>query len=47
LAKQYGREPGSEFVERLFGDAGAQRIISRLAIVEIEPAFRDWGGGTF
>ena len=39
LAKYYRREPGSEFVERLFADADAQRVISRLAIVEMESAF--------
>ena len=39
LAKYYRREPGSEFVERLFGEAGSQRVISRLAMVEIESAF--------
>jgi predicted nucleic acid-binding protein len=39
LAKYYRREPGSDFVERLFADAGSQRVISRLAIVEIESAF--------
>jgi predicted nucleic acid-binding protein len=39
LVKYYRREPGSEFVERLFADASAQRVISRLALVEIESAF--------
>jgi predicted nucleic acid-binding protein len=39
LAKYYRREEGSDFVERLFADAGAQRLISRLAIVEVESAF--------
>ncbi len=39
LAKYYRREPGSAFVERLFADAGAQRVISRLAMVEMESAF--------
>jgi predicted nucleic acid-binding protein len=39
LAKYYRREPGSDFVERLFADAGVQRVISRLAMVEIESAF--------
>ena len=38
LAKYYRREPGSDFVERLFADAGAQRVISRLAMVEMESA---------
>jgi predicted nucleic acid-binding protein len=32
------RESGSDFVERLFADAGAQRLISRLAMVEMESA---------
>ena len=39
LAKYYRREAGSDFVERLFANAGAQRVISRLAIVEMESAF--------
>lgn len=39
LVKYYRRELGSDFVERLFADAGAQRVISRLAMVEIESAF--------
>ncbi len=39
LAKYYHREPGSDFVERLFADDGAQRVISRLATVEMESAF--------
>lgn len=39
LAKYYRREPGSDFVERLFADVSAQRLISRLAMVEIESAF--------
>jgi predicted nucleic acid-binding protein len=39
LAKYYRLESGSDFVERLFGDVGAQRVISRLAMVEIESAF--------
>ena len=39
LAKYCRREAGSDFVERLFANAGAQRVISRLAIVEMESAF--------
>jgi predicted nucleic acid-binding protein len=39
LAKYYRRETASDFVERLFADASAQRVISRLAMVEIESAF--------
>jgi predicted nucleic acid-binding protein len=38
LARYYRREPGSDFVERVFLDAGAQRVISRLAMVEMESA---------
>lgn len=38
LAKYYRREKGNEFVEGLFADAGAQRLISRLAAVEMESA---------
>jgi predicted nucleic acid-binding protein len=39
LAKYYRRERGSDFIERLFADAVAQRLISRLAMVEMESAF--------
>jgi predicted nucleic acid-binding protein len=39
LAKYYRRERGSEFVERLFADASAQRLISRLALVEAVSVF--------
>lgn len=39
LAKYYRREPGSDFIERLFADVGAQRLISRLAMVEMESVF--------
>jgi predicted nucleic acid-binding protein len=37
--KYYRRDLGSDFVERMFADAGAQRLISRLAMVEMESAF--------
>jgi predicted nucleic acid-binding protein len=39
LVKYYRRELGSDFVEGMFADAGAQRLISRLAMLEIESAF--------
>ena len=39
LAKYYRRESGSDFVERLFADSGSQRVISRLALVEMESVF--------
>ena len=39
LAKHYRREAGSDFVEPLLADAGAQRVISRLVMLEMEAAF--------
>jgi predicted nucleic acid-binding protein len=39
LAKYYRRESGSDVVEQLFADSGAQRVISRLALVEMESVF--------
>lgn len=39
LAKYYRREQGSDFVEQLFADSGSQRVISRLALVEMESVF--------
>jgi uncharacterized protein with PIN domain len=39
LAKLYRKEAGSDVVDRIFLDAGSQRIISRLAIVEMESVF--------
>lgn len=39
LAKYYRRESGSGFVEQLFADPGSQRVVSRLALVELESVF--------
>ena len=39
LVKYYRREEGSDFVERLFTTVADHRVISRLAMVEIESAF--------
>lgn len=39
LAKYYRRESGSDVIEQLFVNSGAQRVISRLAVVEMESVF--------
>ncbi len=39
LAKYYRRESGSDVVEQLFADPSSQRVISRLALVEMESVF--------
>ncbi len=39
LVKYYRHEAGSDFVEQLFRDNGAQRLISHIATVELESAF--------
>jgi predicted nucleic acid-binding protein len=39
LAKYYRRESGSDVIEQMFAHSGAQRVISRLALVEMESVF--------
>jgi len=39
LAKPYHQEGGSEYLDRVLGQAGSRSLLSRLSIVEMESVF--------